>query len=657
MSQPVSTLSGDRRFEELRRGLALLLETVPRVCDALGASCRWKGREAVEMRYESLEFCRKQGLNPPLTAVLMGPTGAGKSSWFRLLTGVEVPAGGVTRPMTRGCAVAVPDPLCDEAFLTGVFPGYRLARMESPEQLREAAPDDLLFFSPASPPEEGEPGLPLILADVPDFNSVECANWKSAEKMLARAELVVFLVFGESYSDQRTVEVLARCCRSAANLIYLFTKTSPDAAREMRRHLLQLVEEKRELGFHEPRADGRTLLQFLTDARFFCSPLADPRIGPQLQEAVPLVDGGPDLVSWLRGQDGSRLVFLGLLEAVREATLSAKELLHTAKRRREKLKSDLAAMDALVRETAEFVARGVFPAGRPLELAIEEARRQSPPLLRSLAGVMGFFSGTVKAAVRASTDFFAALVGDRAAAETPPVATLEEIEKIKLREAAEKLIDRLRGQFPEAAAEGGMLAAERCDQARRSLLSQELPPPGTDWEIAIRQRLAAWCRENRLLAVALTTIPPTLNLASLGLIAADLGLSGGLFGTTIGSLTGLAASNAAAAWVLDSFGKLKLDSAADQAYRDWVEQRAGELQSFLRKHFAEGLADEWRRTLQELEKIPIDRCLQACEAIESRLQAERDGGQPAGSRRDDGQRVDGRWGAAPTGKSGEESAS
>ncbi len=628
----------DDRFDELRRGLALLLETVPSLCEVLGEPYRWTGRSAVKMRYESLEFCRRRGTAPPLVAVLMGPTGAGKSSWFRLLTGVEVPAGGPRRPMTRACAVAVPPELCDETFLKGVFPDYLPVRLETPEQLCEAASDDLLFYYPSSP-EKGGQGLPLILADVPDFNSVECANWESAEKMLARAELVVFVVFGESYSDHRSVEMLAKCCRSAANLIYLFTKTSPEAAAAMRRHLLQLVAEKEELGFHERRADGRTLMQCLAESRFYCSPFADPRTGPRLDEAVPLDDDAPGLVSWLRGQDGSLLVFLGLLEAVREATLSAKELLLAAKGRKEKLQADLATCDALVRDAAEFIARGIFPAGKPLELAIEEARRHSPSLVRSLARVMGYVSGTVKGAVHAASEILSSLLSGRSAGEAPPACTLEELEKNKLRESLELLIDRLRSRFPEAAAPGGTLSAERIDAIREGLLSRPLPEVGTDWESAVREKLATWCRENRRLAMALTILPPTLNLAGLGLIAADLGLSGGLFGTTLGSLTGLAASNAAAAWFIERFAELRLGEVAEHAYRDWARQRADELEVFLRQYFAEELTQEWRENLRQLETIPIDRCLQACRSIESRMSARGE---------------EGRWETAPDAQSAEE---
>ena len=106
-----------------------------------------------------------------------------------------------------------------------------------------------------------------------------------------------------------------------------------------------------------------------------------------------------------------------------------------------------------------------------------------------------------------------------------------------------------------------------------------------------------------------------------------------------GSLTGLAASNAAAAWFIEHFAKLRLGEVAEHAYRDWAKQRADELEVFLREHFAEALTQEWRSNLRQLETIPIDRCLQACESIERRMSARRD---------------DGRWEAAPVSQSAED---
>ena len=49
-----------------------------------------------------------RGANLALVATLYGPTGAGKSTLCRLLTGVPVPAGDDVRPVSYASVVIVP---------------------------------------------------------------------------------------------------------------------------------------------------------------------------------------------------------------------------------------------------------------------------------------------------------------------------------------------------------------------------------------------------------------------------------------------------------------------------------------------------------------------------------------------------------------------
>src|SRR5690606_22842875 len=108
----------------------------------------------------------------------------------------------------------------DPARLARLFPGFVLAPLEDIQELRRPGADDsrLLYVSYSS--DAAAQPLPLVLVDVPDFNTVEQANWDKADRVLDRAEVVVFVVFGDGYKDERVVSELARCCRKAGFLAY-----------------------------------------------------------------------------------------------------------------------------------------------------------------------------------------------------------------------------------------------------------------------------------------------------------------------------------------------------------------------------------------------------------------------------------------------------
>ena len=126
--------------------------------------------QAMVKRCDALQA---QGAQPALVAMLYGPTGAGKSTLFRLLTGVEVPAGDSRRPMSYACTLAVPQDMAQEEHLGRIFPHFQLQPLQSMEQLtRHQHSASLLLYTPY----QAATGVPLILADVPDFDSIAQQN-------------------------------------------------------------------------------------------------------------------------------------------------------------------------------------------------------------------------------------------------------------------------------------------------------------------------------------------------------------------------------------------------------------------------------------------------------------------------------------------------
>jgi hypothetical protein len=134
---------------------------------------------------------RVRDLEAPLVAVLLGSTGAGKSSLLNGLAGRRVSPSGVTRPTTRRPVVLVaPDEV--EAFAAGRV----LGAMARQDRL-ELVVDQAAF-----------PGVAVV--DAPDLDSVEVANRETADELLQAADLVVFVTTAQRYADAVPWDFLRR---------------------------------------------------------------------------------------------------------------------------------------------------------------------------------------------------------------------------------------------------------------------------------------------------------------------------------------------------------------------------------------------------------------------------------------------------------------
>lgn len=133
---------------------------------------------------------RLAGLDGPALVVVGGPTGAGKSTLVNSLAGERVTTPGLLRPTTRSPVLAH-HPADGEWFGPDrVLPS--LDRVDRPTTSRDALQ---LVASTAVP-------RGVALLDAPDFDSIDDANRELATKLLAAADLLLFVTSAARYSDQ-----------------------------------------------------------------------------------------------------------------------------------------------------------------------------------------------------------------------------------------------------------------------------------------------------------------------------------------------------------------------------------------------------------------------------------------------------------------------
>ena len=566
-----------------------------------------EGWKALRARYTAFQM---RGENPVLIATLYGPSGAGKSTLFKLLTGVEVPAGGAVRPCSMACAAAVPESLNDPQKLEALFPGFITEKLISQSQIRQTdGPDRLLFDTYAA---QRKHPIQLVLVDVPDFNTVEKTNWDKAEKMLERAEVVIFMVYDNAYSDEKVIQELARCCKKSASMVYLLTMTNAEAAKQIWDDLLQKVSGKFEV-FKEKRSDGKTLYQFLSESPVYYSPRLER---PNLENVLPLVETSPPLLSLLQGFDAEKLIISGLREPALQTVKSCIGLMQDAELRLAENEKRDKAMRADLLEHAKAVAFHEFPAGRLVQIVLEEAKRRRPWYLRIITS--GFeIPGVVFKKGQKVVDWLRGKNEDG-----PNLVNRDDLERKRLHDAIEHMGNQWRGNYPDLSGIEGVLSSVNCEIARNAFTKTNIPAAGLDWENEVRKDLVKWAEENKWKCAMLATVPELAIGAGIGLLVVDLCTVGGAFTallTNLGIVGTVGGVGAAVGVGIKFIEDYHLKTVAINAQDKWKIQRTQELLSYMDNYWARVLLQKWRLNLKTLIDAPIHEFKQICLRVQKLL--------------------------------------
>ena len=152
---------------------------------------------------------RAADIEAPLLVLLLGPTGAGKSSLLNALAGAEVSRTGALRPTTRDAIL-----YADEDDARRFLADGRLRLVPRERIVPVAAP-------------HGVAGVGIV--DAPDVDSVERDNRLLADVLLEAADLCVFVTTATRYADLVPWEVLRRVRERALPFVIVLNRLPPNA--------------------------------------------------------------------------------------------------------------------------------------------------------------------------------------------------------------------------------------------------------------------------------------------------------------------------------------------------------------------------------------------------------------------------------------------
>jgi energy-coupling factor transporter ATP-binding protein EcfA2 len=154
---------------------------------------------------------RARSLDAPLLVLILGPTGAGKSSLLNALAGFAASPSGVIRPTTRDLVVVVhPD--------------------VKPSLLAEGAPLPLLAGERLQVMAADEAPQGIALIDSPDLDSIELRNRELTLRLAEAADLGIFVTTATRYADRVPWESLARARDRGLPLLVVVNRAPSDKA-------------------------------------------------------------------------------------------------------------------------------------------------------------------------------------------------------------------------------------------------------------------------------------------------------------------------------------------------------------------------------------------------------------------------------------------
>ncbi|MBA2314775.1 MAG: 50S ribosome-binding GTPase [Chloroflexi bacterium] len=513
---------------------------------------------------------RARSLEAPLLVMLLGPTGAGKSSLFNALVGRAASRTGVLRPTTRELVALVrPE---DRDSLTG--PGGPLAGLGA-DQLR-------LLVDETAP--EG-----VILVDAPDVDSVEHANRELTDRLVEAADLAVFVTTATRYADRVPWEVLGRVRERGLPLTAVVNRMPPgDEARTI------ILEDLRRL-FEEGGLGG-------DDQPLELVPVAEGSLDPATEGlAADAIQPLRDRIDALAADRDSRL------------TLAARAL-----------GGALAGLEPQLRTIADDLEHGAIDADRLRRLATDAYERELGGLRDDLSRGTFLRAEALRqwqefVGADELTRMFATGIGRVRGALSSFIRGRQEAPVAEVRDQTlDDLVALARVRLAEAARRTATAWAEEPAASRALESHPEAWTVSDDVEGRLGERLRAWV--DTIAEDVRTTGGGKRTLArgaSVGVNAAGIGVMLATFSHT-GGLTGAEVGIAAATGFLNQkllsalFGEAAMVEMIQRARQRLVDLLGDTFRDEVARFDAltsdpavlRGLAEELRALADELRRLP-----------------------------------------------------
>jgi energy-coupling factor transporter ATP-binding protein EcfA2 len=479
---------------------------------------------------------RAADIEAPLLVLLLGPTGAGKSSLLNTIAGAEVSPAGVLRPTTREAIL-----YASESDAKQILSGARLRLVAADRIVHAVAP-------------EASTGVAII--DAPDIDSVERDNRELADVLLEASDLCIFVTTATRYADLVPWQVLRRAQERGLPLVVVLNRIPSDT----RDREVVLADARRLLAEAGMRETDDTL-----DLMAVAEGELDPRVNGLARATVrPLLDRIEELATESEERKGVAL------DALAGAVSGLAPLVHSVA---DDLEHEAIDADALRRIAESSYAAELAALSRTLRSGVllrgEVLRRWhdfvgADQITRFVSSGLGKLRGLLMTAFRGTP--------------TAPVTMVEEemastLEALALRHAS------------DAARRTASSWSERSDAAAMIGRDGGLWSASEKFAPALREGLAAWMRATiddvrlaggRKRAVA--------QVAALGVNAVGVAVMLGVFVHTAG-LTGAELGIAAGTAFLNQ--KLLEALFGERAMEQLIEQARARLDALLTSLFAE----------------------------------------------------------------------